>query len=265
MYAVSFFHSWKAMFLRLSSVACIMREMDFLALSFWPALSASIFSFPAESSDPISLSSFSSVTSLAQTRMHSARRNLWDPSAFLWRTPRMLETFCCLYCMSFVCASWSCALNFRWIAFSFLKTWYQPAQALKAVLARVFSFFVAMPASTFFALLPWSPGIVWSITLALSSSCLARSSSCWARPMRARRLFVELSQSLWASSISMTSSPALTIVCLRIWALTPWSPSSMVRATSSAAPSSSTERTREVADMTSCTWSTRWWKLFRHS
>mmetsp|Transcript_47970 Transcript_47970/g.148059 ORF Transcript_47970/g.148059 Transcript_47970/m.148059 type:complete len:209 (+) Transcript_47970:959-1585(+) len=103
------------------------------------------------------------------------------------------------------------------------------------------------------------------LMLSFWSSILPCSASSWHCPSRPTRLTIVSLQPSWHSRSSLTSSQASRMVCLRIWEFTPWSPSVMMRDTSSAQPSSSAQRTREAADMTSWSCSAKCSKAFRTS
>mmetsp|Transcript_113276 Transcript_113276/g.366049 ORF Transcript_113276/g.366049 Transcript_113276/m.366049 type:complete len:442 (-) Transcript_113276:146-1471(-) len=261
----AFIQACMHMVLRLSSLPEAMRIMDFFALSRWAALRLPIFALALSIWPLSSLSSFSSCTSLAQSRTHSPSSSLAEPSEFLMRTLRTFSTCACLYSISFFWASSISFWNFSWMSFSATYWTFHLNQALKTLVMSVFALLPAMLRSTPFAFLLCSWLKLPSRSFMRSSKALARSVSIWHWFRRAMRFPVLETQLSCTSLHSLTSKVASMIACLRIWELTPWSPSSMIRASSSGGPSSKAHLTREAADMTSCICSAKCSKALRTS
>mmetsp|Transcript_100472 Transcript_100472/g.279823 ORF Transcript_100472/g.279823 Transcript_100472/m.279823 type:complete len:258 (+) Transcript_100472:985-1758(+) len=201
----------------------------------------------------------------AQTRVHSASNNFSEPCDFLWSIWQTLAALPALSSISFFWASSISFWNLSWMSFSAKYFTLCVHQPLKTVCKSTLSFFDARPMSTPFDFSFCSLPKVLSRMFSFSSSILPSSVSRWHRLSRAMRLLVLASQLSWISRISPTSMVASMIVCLRIWELTPWSPSSMIRATSSGGPSSRAQRTREAADITSWSCSAKCSKVLRTS
>mmetsp|Transcript_47971 Transcript_47971/g.148066 ORF Transcript_47971/g.148066 Transcript_47971/m.148066 type:complete len:209 (+) Transcript_47971:1045-1671(+) len=138
-------------------------------------------------------------------------------------------------------------------------------QALKTAAVMALVSFDAMRAIILFFFSSRSAPMVSSLMLSFLSSILPCSVSSWHCASRPTRLPMVSNQLSWISRISPTSVQASMMVPLRIWLFTPWSPSIMMRATSSAEPSSRAKRTREAADMTSWSWSAKCSKVLRTS
>mmetsp|Transcript_98102 Transcript_98102/g.179709 ORF Transcript_98102/g.179709 Transcript_98102/m.179709 type:complete len:218 (+) Transcript_98102:557-1210(+) len=215
-----------------------MRVITFIVLSLEAPLALANFCLAASKASSISLVCPRVMMSRYQAPRHLSSSVFSKPAALRLSIDRAPFSCFALKLTNAFSASSICFLNLLWITLSPWILTYQPVQAEKTVCRRVLSSLLAMFIKTLFVFaFCWAPNAeicAWSAV----SCCCAFSASSWQRARRFRRsstFLCQLSRRFFNSEICI---PASMTHCLRICWLTPVSPSSMQRATSSGIPSS---------------------------